>query len=59
MANQIPNFASSHLTLGAHSNFHTQVANLGTAMDPEALHIAEILARYRDAVRNESRIVNR
>ena len=43
MANQIPNFASSHLTLGAHSNFHTQVANLGTAMVPEALHIAGII----------------
>ena len=43
MAPKIPNFASSHLTLGAHSNFHTQVVNLGTAMDPEALHIAGII----------------
>ena len=43
MANQIPNFASSYLTLGAHSNFHTQVANLGTAMVPESLHIARII----------------
>ena len=59
MANQIPNFASSHLTLGAHSNFHTQVANLGTAMDPEALHIADVFTRYCQAVEVEASIVNR
>ena len=59
MAAQIPTLPLSTLTLGAHCNFHTQVVSLGEAMDPEALHITEIFASYRDAVRNESRIVNR
>ena len=39
MLNQVPTLPLTTLTLGAHSNFHTQVANLGTAMDPEVLHI--------------------
>ena len=59
MTNQVPTAPLTTLTVGAHCNFHTQVANLGTAMDPEALHIADVFTRYSQAVEVEASIVNR
>lgn len=59
MATQIPTFAVTNLTLGAHSSFHTSAADILSAAGAEVLHITDQLALYVAAVETESSIVNR
>lgn len=59
MATQIPTFAVTSLTLGAHSSFHTSAVELMTAAGGEVLHITDQLALYVAAVETEATIVNR
>lgn len=59
MATQIPPFAVTDLTLGAHCNFHTSSVNLILATGAETLHIKDLFDLYKAAVAVEASIVNR
>lgn len=59
MATKINSFAISSLTKGAHSDFHTRVNNLITALGAEELHLEAIAQQYAEAVAVEASIVYR
>ncbi len=59
MANQIPSFATSHLTLGGHYDFHSSVLALITELTPAALHIEAQAAKYTEQLAREEQIINR
>ena len=59
MATQIPNFAVTNLTLGAHSTFHSSTVSGILATGAEALHITEQFNAYKAAVELEASVVNR
>ena len=59
MANQVKSFATSHLTLGGHYDFHTSVLALITELTPSALHIEAQAAKYAQLLAQEEKIINR
>ena len=59
MATQIPNFAVTNLTLGAHSTFHSSTVSGILATGAEALHITDLFNAYKAAVELEASVVNR
>ena len=59
MATQIPNFAVTNLTLGAHSTFHSSTVSGILATGAEALHITDQFNAYKAAVELEASVVNR
>lgn len=59
MATKINTFAVSHLTKGAHCDFHNRVNNLITAIGATELHIEALAAQYAEALATELSIVNR
>lgn len=59
MAIQIPNFAVTNLTLGAHSTFHSSTVSGILATGAEALHITDQFNAYKAAVELEASVVNR
>lgn len=59
MATQIPNFAVTNLTLGAHNTFHTSTVSGILATGAEALHITDQFNAYKAAVELEASVVNR
>lgn len=59
MATKTNDFSVTHLTKGAHCDFHTYVNNLIIATGPDKLHIEELAAQYAAAIAVEDSIVNR
>ena len=59
MATKTRDLAVTHLTKGAHCDFHTRVDNLVTATGPEKLHLEALAPDYHAAVKVEASIVNR
>ena len=59
MPSQIRTFSITQLTIGACTNFHTQINKFITTATPAALHIETQATGYADAIATLSSIVNR